>query len=78
MLHIETVDNVYDLVLHFDTKLYITVYNGSFVTDRKRNTASILSIRHVSPFAQLAQRKQSHVFFEDEFNLRYNNVIIVF
>jgi len=47
----------YDLVLLFDTKLYITVSNGSFLTDRKQNTESILSVRHVSPFAQLAPKK---------------------
>lgn len=57
MLHKETVDKAYDPVLHFFTELYITVSNGSFVTDRKRNTANILNIRHVSPFAQLAQKK---------------------
>lgn len=56
MFHTESVNNAYDLVLHFDTKLYVTVSSGSFVTDRKRNTASILNARHVSPFAQLAQK----------------------
>jgi hypothetical protein len=67
----------YDLVLLFDTKLYITVSNDSFLTDRKQNTESILSVRHVTPFAQLAQKKTYKVTHFSKTNSIYNTVMLL-
>lgn len=66
----------HDLVLHFDTKLYITVSNGSFVTDRKRNTVSILSVRHFSPFAPLAQKTYKATYFSKT-NSIYDTIMLL-